>query len=430
MDPKNLKHPGKLFSFLLTGIFMIISVSCTNEPCRVQEAKAVFEQGRQFEAENDIQNALIHYWNALDLFDTQKDTLQKVAVFEHLGDLLFRYGLYEKAVLHHREGYTLLQKVNDTERLSVLTRKLSLDYALLNQQDTSRYFLDLTNQLTLQNTDFQAVLFEMEQIHLLKNQALSDSICTVYQKEQLINLESKYHAEKERYLQEKARTERLFYISLFLCVVIILLILLGIIYYLKKKEERKRNEQFAWFNRIVKENKEKLDQSHQELICSSSQIEELREKLRQIQLSVQSTSLLKKELDYYILQQNEIREKEEQLKMRNEQLLSSASTQAVLLINQMKYKPAYNPIKTKQEWSILIHFMDLLFDDYSSKINALEGLTDRDREICYLLKLGFTTGQLAIFYGISPGSVTKAKFRLKKKIEADNPYMTTDFLCA
>ena len=92
----------------------------------------------------------------------------------------------------------------------------------------------------------------------------------------------------------------------------------------------------------------------------------------------------------------------------------------------MKQKPTYNPIKSPKEWQILIDFINVLYDNYSQIVLNLEGLTDRDREICFLIKLGFSTGQLAIFYGISPGSVTKAKFRIRKKLDGGNINKTSD----
>ena len=67
------------------------------------------------------------------------------------------------------------------------------------------------------------------------------------------------------------------------------------------------------------------------------------------------------------------------------------------------------PVSSEEDWQVLIGFMDILYDGYSQTIRKIKGLTGRDRELCYLMRLGFTTGQMAIFYGISPGSVTKAQ---------------------
>ena len=82
------------------------------------------------------------------------------------------------------------------------------------------------------------------------------------------------------------------------------------------------------------------------------------------------------------------------------------------------------PVKSPDEWNNLFMFADSLFPGFSVSLDAVGELTDRDKEISCLVKLGFTTGQLAIFYGISPASITKAKFRIQKKIEASRVHET------
>lgn len=108
------------------------------------------------------------------------------------------------------------------------------------------------------------------------------------------------------------------------------------------------------------------------------------------------------------------------MKSREEQLLSDESIVAVSLINRMKSSPVYMPVKSSEEWTCLFAFSEKLYPGFVESLESVEGLTLRDKEISCLTKLGFTTGQLAVFYGISPGSVTKAKFRIQKKIEASH----------
>ena len=92
---------------------------------------------------------------------------------------------------------------------------------------------------------------------------------------------------------------------------------------------------------------------------------------------------------------------------------------AVALINRMKSTPSYMPVKTDDEWNILFSFAETLYPGFNRSLQSASGLTMRDKEISCLVRLGFSTGQLAVFYGISPGSVTKAKFRIQKKLVAD-----------
>jgi beta-galactosidase/beta-glucuronidase/DNA-binding CsgD family transcriptional regulator len=150
-------------------------------------------------------------------------------------------------------------------------------------------------------------------------------------------------------------------------------------------------------------------------------IRELQRTLEESHASLEENRLLHEELAYYLQQEQQMREKEQSLRNREQLLLSENSLKAVELLNRMKNKPAFMPVSSEEDWQVLIDFMDILYDGYSQTIRKIKGLTGRDRELCYLMRLGFTTGQMAIFYGISPGSVTKAKFRIQKKMEAELP---------
>ena len=421
----------KLPLILFTHFFILfLCASCHPTQLRQDNSQAealiLFEKGKQYEFDKDVRNALISYWAALDLLDTRQDTIQKAEVYIQLGDLLFKYGLYEKAVEHHRESYTLMKDLDQKEQLVQITQRLSIDYTLLNQPDTASYFLDLTNQLAIQMALPEVPSLLALSSDQIRDKIQSDSISSVYDREQLLNLETKYKREKEQYLREKARNRQLIVLLAFIITTGIFLFLLFIFYRKKKQAEQLREQQFAWFNTLVNTNKEQIKEYQRELFGSNTQINELRHQLAQANISLEETNRLKEELRFYMLQQEKIQTEERTLRLRDELLLSAESTQAVLIINRMKQKPTYNPIKSPKEWQILIDFINVLYDNYSQIVLNLEGLTDRDREICFLIKLGFSTGQLAIFYGISPGSLTKAKFRIRKKLDGGNINKTSD----
>lgn len=410
--------------YLLIILFAVGICSCTDRNTALQgqhrqEAIRLMDDGIRYEKREEIKQALVCYWDALDILEGEKDTVLKADVYNRLGDLLCKYGLYEKAVENHREGYSLARFLDNKRLLFETTRRLSLDYALLNQPDTAHYFLDLCNQMAAECRLPAFNPLVREQLDHLTLQAKADSVSTIYEREQLLNWENKYKKQKMLLMQAKARNEALLRMIGFLSVICLLLILLIIMYGLKKKEQKRRKEQWKWFNRILSDNKEQLAGYQEELFNSSRRVHELQETIERNHASLQRNSRLHEELQFYIAQEAEFREKENALLLREKQLLSDSSLKAVTLLNQMKNTPSYNPVRTPDEWQALVGFMDLLYDGYSRQIDTVKGLTDRDRELCYLTRLGFTTGQLAIFYGISPGSVTKAKFRIQKKLESE-----------
>ena len=61
--------------------------------------------------------------------------------------------------------------------------------------------------------------------------------------------------------------------------------------------------------------------------------------------------------------------------------------------------------------------VDRACDGYCANLaKAHPELTAANLRMLALVKLGFTTGQIAVMEGISPSSVTKAKQRLKSKV--------------
>ena len=89
------------------------------------------------------------------------------------------------------------------------------------------------------------------------------------------------------------------------------------------------------------------------------------------------------------------------------------------LINQTEL---FNKLKTTkyiddQLWQEIKEKIDLLFDNYTKRLyHQIPFLTDGDIQICCLIKLRFSNGDIANMLAISPTSVSKRKLRLKERI--------------
>lgn len=90
-----------------------------------------------------------------------------------------------------------------------------------------------------------------------------------------------------------------------------------------------------------------------------------------------------------------------------------------LIINQTEL---FNKLKTTkyiddQLWQEIKEKIDLLFDNYTKRLyHQIPSLTDGDIQICCLIKLRFSNGDIANMLAISPTSVSKRKLRLKERI--------------
>ena len=93
------------------------------------------------------------------------------------------------------------------------------------------------------------------------------------------------------------------------------------------------------------------------------------------------------------------------------------------LCNQLiKQTELFNKLKTTKYidnklWQEIKEKIDLLFDNYTKRLcHQIPSLTDGDIQICCLIKLRFSNGDIANMLAISPTSVSKRKFRLKERI--------------
>lgn len=93
------------------------------------------------------------------------------------------------------------------------------------------------------------------------------------------------------------------------------------------------------------------------------------------------------------------------------------------LCNQLiKQTELFNKLKTTKYidnklWQEIKEKIDLLFDNYTKRLcHQILSLTDGDIQICCLIKLRFSNGDIAKMLAISPTSVSKRKLRLKERI--------------
>lgn len=131
------------------------------------------------------------------------------------------------------------------------------------------------------------------------------------------------------------------------------------------------------------------------------------------ELDVKSSELMEKAHELEI-RNGEVKQKDEEL---HEAIVGKSE-----LVRQLREKPRYLKDEEADE---LVSIVDKAFGGYCTSLSAPElKLTRANIRLAALVKLGFTTGQIAAMEGISPTSVTKAKQRLKARL-GDNVHVST-----
>ena len=373
-----------VLSFVLCCIISCTGVTHDSGNNTQNDILALFEQAKEYECKGDAGKALMCYLNAIDMLSEKQDTLLKISAYTCLGDFHFKYGMYEKAVENHREGYNIALRLNNDKLVSESAGRIGVDYLMLNQKDTARYFMERYGSVTFESglrnvlkDNYGVSMFATGQkdINSIINTVKADSLGTLDAREKLSAIESDFMYDRLLSKKEKEKVTNIVKSALVIFTIGIFSAVTVFFYQGRRKAE----------NNLTNIIKDDIDRKQ-----------------------------------YYTARESELSEHEKKLKSREEQLLSDESIVAVSLINRMKSSPVYMPVKSSEEWTCLFAFSEKLYPGFVESLESVEGLTLRDKEISCLTKLGFTTGQLAVFYGISPGSVTKAKFRIQKKIEASH----------
>lgn len=270
-----------------------------------------------------------------------------------------------------------------------------------------------------------------------------DSIGKTDRNKALIEMQEKYDQQKiiNENNQSQIKKDRI--IRNVLIALIILSFIIAITNYLyqrkivsQKQEISEKEEKIRYFTMKIHENETLIN----------------RNKMRIEELTIQMEGSL--EIKEQWKEQNKIRQEIQQqnetLKLENNNLQNHISNYAqslkekskeleamehlskenqylhkreAFLCNQLiKQTELFNKLKTTKYidnklWQEIKEKIDLLFDNYTKRLcHQIPSLTDGDIQICCLIKLRFSNGDIANMLAISPTSVSKRKLRLKERI--------------
>ena len=270
-----------------------------------------------------------------------------------------------------------------------------------------------------------------------------DSIGKTDRNKALIEMQEKYDQQKIINENNLSQIKKDRIIRNVLIALIILSFIIAITNYLyqrkivsQKQEISEKEEKIRYFTMKIHENETLIN----------------RNKMRIEELTIQMEGSL--EIKEQWKEQNKIRQEIQQqnetLKLENNKLQNHISNYAqslkekskeleamehlskenqylhkreAFLCNQLiKQTELFNKLKTTKYidnklWQEIKEKIDLLFDNYTKRLcHQIPSLTDGDIQICCLIKLRFSNGDIANMLAISPTSVSKRKLRLKERI--------------
>lgn len=270
-----------------------------------------------------------------------------------------------------------------------------------------------------------------------------DSIGKTERNKALIEMQEKYDQQKIINENNLSQIKKDRIIRNVLIALIILSFIIAITNYLyqrkivsQKQEISEKEEKIRYFTMKIHENETLINRNKMRIEELTIQMEgslEIKEqwkeqnKIRQeIQQQNETLKLENNNLQNHIsnyAQSLKEKSKEleamEQLSKENQYL----HKREAFLCNQLiKQTELFNKLKTTKYidnklWQEIKEKIDLLFDNYTKRLcHQIPSLTDGDIQICCLIKLRFSNGDIANMLAISPTSVSKRILRLKERI--------------
>lgn len=270
-----------------------------------------------------------------------------------------------------------------------------------------------------------------------------DSIGKTDHNKALIEMQEKYDQQKIINENNLSQIKKDRIIRNVLIALIILSFIIAITNYLyqrkivsQKQEILEKEEKIRYFTMKIHENETLINRNKmriEELTIQMEGSQEIKEqwkeqnKIRQeIQQQNEMLKLENNKLQNHISNYAQsLKEKSKELEAmehlseENQYLHKREAFLCNQLINQTEL---FNKLKTTkyiddQLWQEIKEKIDLLFDNYTKRLyHQIPSLTDGDIQICCLIKLRFSNGDIANMLAISPTSVSKRKLRLKERI--------------
>ena len=270
-----------------------------------------------------------------------------------------------------------------------------------------------------------------------------DSIGKTDRNKALIEMQEKYDQQKIINENNLSQIKKDRIIRNVLIALIILSFIIAITNYLyqrkivsQKQEISEKEEKIRYFTMKIHENETLINRNKmriEELTIQMEGSQEIKEQWKEqnkIRQEIQQQNeMLKLENNNL---QNHISNYAQSLKEKSKELeamehLSKENQylhkREAFLCNQLiKQTELFNKLKTTKYidnklWQEIKEKIDLLFDNYTKRLcHQIPSLTDGDIQICCLIKLRFSNGDIANMLAISPTSVSKRKLRLKERI--------------
>lgn len=402
---------------------------------------------RAFSQKKQYNKAIEYYEKAIKIGQVNNYPTILASAMNETSFLFLKTGENKKALQYAKDCI----KIKKTDQRIFSLRDT---YRYLKMYDSAYFYLNqasLSPNIHTARSAYQALFYISQEEKDYKKAVeysnklwfYQDSIGKTDRNKALIEMQEKYDQQKIINENNLSQIKKDRIIRNVLIALIILSFIIAITNYLyqrkivsQKQEILEKEEKIRYFTMKIHENETLINRNKmriEELTIQMEGSQEIKEqwkeqnKIRQeIQQQNEMLKLENNKLQNHISNYAQsLKEKSKELEAmehlseENQYLHKREAFLCNQLINQTEL---FNKLKTTkyiddQLWQEIKEKIDLLFDNYTKRLyHQIPSLTDGDIQICCLIKLRFSNGDIANMLAISPTSVSKRKLRLKERI--------------
>lgn len=402
---------------------------------------------RTYLAKKQYNEAITYYEKAIKIGQVNNHTTTLASAMNEISFLFLKTGNNKKALQYAKDCIKI-------QRTDQKIFALGDTYRYLKMYDSAYFYLNQASQspnIRTARSAYQALYYISQEIKDYKKAVeyseklwfYQDSIGKIETNKALIEMQEKYDQQKIINENNLSQMKKDRIIRNVLIALMILSIITAIIIYL--------------YQRKIVSQKQEIQEKEEKLRCFTMKIHENETQISRNQMRIEELTIQMerdKEIKEQWKEQNKIRQEIQQqnevLKQENNELQNNISGYAQSLkekskeLETMKHLSEENQYLQKREvflcnelinqtelfkklkttkyiddklWKEIKEKIDLLFDNFTQKLyHQIPSLTEGDIQICCLIKLRFSNGDIANMLAISPTSVSKRKLRLKERI--------------
>lgn len=393
---------------------------------------------RCYISKKDFDNAILYYKRAIELADSLGLVGFSYSAKGELASVYSVLGQYNKSLSLEKEVLC-----NDNPSLPQVYYAMGLNYKKLNQLDSAYYYLieALKTSNIYTRSAVYNVLYELsakppfqKYSRMYSDSMLfyMDSIYEIDKSKEIIAYKEKYENEKLITQNQQLELEKAYTFRLLLLLVIVILVLVYF-YQRRKVAIHEKEEELNRLGLRLHEHESLMDRNNAYIAELEAQIAEGREASDQLGEQEETLASLRKENDSLRRDADRLRKEMEKLRLPSEEaggteriaaeLRQTRQENEELRIRMLERYPELSslhahPVYLQAEgMSRLRQICDTVYGGFCRRLSqSVPSLSEYEVELCCLIKLRFTVGEIAALLGISPSSVSTSKHRVKKKI--------------